>query len=84
MSAETKAAMDDAIRAHFADQCDAVLTEYVLQCAGVLEDPTREVSRYLRSTLPMQAFHHTLGLIQFLAESASDDLIYEDDEDGEG
>lgn len=83
MSEQTKAVMDDAIRAHFADECDAHLTEYVLQAAGVLSDPTQEKSRYLRSTAPFQPFHYTLGLVEFLASTVQQDLAYDEDAAGD-
>jgi hypothetical protein len=69
MSAETKAALDDAIAAHFADENDgAILTGYVLQAKGqgfTREDDDEQV-RLMRSIAEQQDYITTLGLIDWM------------------
>jgi len=69
MSDTTKAALDDAIAAHFADEQDgALVTGYVLQVQGqgfaVAAD--EEQTRMLRSIAEQQSIITTLGLVDWL------------------
>ena len=67
MSDQTKAALDEAIATHFADEQDgAIVTGYVLQTQGegfASEDSGR--TRMSREVLPGQTLPLTLGLIDF-------------------
>jgi hypothetical protein len=68
MSAATKATLDEAIAAHFADEQDgALLTGYVLQAKGqgfTAEDD--EQVRLMRSIADQQDYITTLGLIDWM------------------
>jgi hypothetical protein len=68
VSAETKAALDEAISAHFADEQDgAILTGYVLQAKGqgfAVEDSDR--TRMLRAIAEGQDYITTLGLVDWM------------------
>lgn len=68
MSADTKAALDEAIAAHFGDAWDgAILTGYVLQMAGVTADDIQdgEQTSYFREVAEGQPSHVTLGLLDY-------------------
>lgn len=68
MSAQTKASLDEAIAAHFADEQDgAILTGYVLQAKGQgfsAEDSDR--TRMLRAIADGQDYITTLGLVDWM------------------
>lgn len=68
MSDKTKAALDEAIAAHFADeQGGAILTGYVLQAKGqgfAAEDSDR--TRMLRAIAEGQDYITTLGLVDWM------------------
>lgn len=68
MSEQTKAALDQAITAHFGDGWNgALLTGYVLQMAGVTADDIEngQQTSYYREVAESQASHVTLGLIDY-------------------
>jgi hypothetical protein len=68
MSAETKAALDEAITAHFTDeQGGAILTGYVLQAKGQgFTDEDNERTAMLREIPDGQDYITTLGLIDWV------------------
>jgi hypothetical protein len=71
MSAQTQAALDDAIAAHVADRSDgAMLTGYILQTAA-LPSTAEELSETTYSTIfpGGQPFHVGLGLAHFLVQN---------------
>lgn len=72
MSAETKAALDAAIQAHYGDLTDGgFVSAYVLQIVGAtMEDYETGNYRYLRTVSSHQAPHVTSGLLNY----AKDDL----------
>jgi len=79
MSDKTKEAMEEAIRAHFADEQDgAMMVNYVIQMAGIVPNNS-DIIAYLRESPDDQAMHVTLGLIDYvgwqykLAREASGD-----------
>ncbi|MBF4602820.1 hypothetical protein [Curtobacterium sp. VKM Ac-2884] len=68
MSAETKAALDQAVAAHFADEQDgAILTGYVLQAKGQgFTDGDNDRTRLLRAIAEGQDYITTLGLVDWM------------------
>lgn len=82
MSAETKATLDDAIAAHFADEHDgAMLTGYVLQAQGkgFTDDDDDAKTRYLRAVAEGQSFTVTLGLVEWVRLMVHADAITPDE-----
>ncbi len=82
MSAETKAALDDAIAAHFADEHDgAILTGYVLQAQGkgFTDEDDDDKTRYLRATADGQSFTILLGLVEWLRLMVRADALTPDE-----
>jgi hypothetical protein len=86
MSAETKAALDAAVEAHYSDEYPGVYcAEWVLQCWG--QAPGTSTNYYLREWPDSQPIHHTGGLLDYaitghaayLASNSSD--ADEDDDD---
>lgn len=68
MSDDTKAALDAAITAHFADEWDGgFITAYVVQMAGLTSGDMDkgDQSSYLRETAESQASHVTVGLLDY-------------------
>lgn len=80
MSAETKAALDDAIAAHFADEMeDALVAGYVLQISGQsVDDMTQERIALWRETPDGQTFITTLGLLDYARRSVAADVETDD------
>ncbi|GAA3730167.1 hypothetical protein GCM10022239_03460 [Leifsonia bigeumensis] len=67
MSAATKAALDDAIAAHVADELDgALLTNYVGVAAAVKPEDSDQMTYYLRVAAE-QPIHVSIGLTEYLA-----------------
>lgn len=68
MSAETKAALDQAVAAHFADEQDgSILTGYVLQAKGQgFTDEDSDRTRMLRAIAEGQDYITTLGLVDWM------------------
>ncbi|WP_065962381.1 hypothetical protein [Curtobacterium sp. UCD-KPL2560] len=69
MSEQTKAALDEAVAAHFADEQDgAILTGYVLQAKGqgFTEDDDSNQVRLLREFANNQDYITSLGLVDWL------------------
>ena len=63
MSEKTLAAVDDAIRAHIADEEEATVTGWLVTCAYVDADSFENNTTGLRSVLPNgQPFHVSVGL----------------------
>lgn len=84
MSVDTKAALDNAIAAHFGEAWDgAILTGYVLQMAGVttadIEDG--EQTSYYREVAEGQASHTTLGLLDYSHSMFRHNLTQRSDDD---
>jgi hypothetical protein len=79
MSRDTRTALEDAIRAHIADETDgAYLTDWVLTTAAVLDDdPNAHV--YTTET-SHSAVHVRLGLVRYAAIMA-DRLVPPDEDD---
>lgn len=66
MSAETKEALEEAIRAHFADEQDgSMMVNYVIQISGIVPD-NPDMIAYSRESPDDQAMHVTMGLIEYL------------------
>jgi len=67
MSDQTKAALDEAIATHFADEQDgAIVTGYVLQVQGQgFTDEDEDSTRMSRELLDGQTLPLTLGLIDY-------------------
>lgn len=68
MSDETKAAMDEAIAAHFSDEWEgAIVTGYVLQLCGVTSDDIEagDQTSYMREVHDGQPSHASLGLLNY-------------------
>lgn len=75
MSAETKAAVDRAIRAHLADECDEepwLLTDWYVICAP--SDSSMERTNYLhiRSEAPT---HIHMGLVHLAQRNLDEHLL---------
>lgn len=69
MSDSTKAALDEAIAAHFADEQDgALLTGYVLQVQGqgFTDSDDGDKTRMLRAIAEQQGVIVTLGIVDWL------------------
>jgi hypothetical protein len=68
VSASTKAALDEAIAAHFADEQDgALVTGYVLQVQGQgFTDTDDDKTRMLRAIAEQQGVIVSLGLVDWL------------------
>lgn len=67
MSEQTKAALDEAIAAHFADEFQdesGMATGWVLQAAGILGTDA-DSTAHIRETAPDQAVHITLGMLEY-------------------
>ena len=68
MSDATKAAVDDAIAAHIADECGGALVNgYVIQIEYVGMRPDAE-SGWFRMVAPGQTMTLTIGLVHYLAQ----------------
>lgn len=80
MSAETKAALDDAIAAHVADEMDAALTGYVLHASSIQLDGERGRTCYLAEYADSQPFHVTLGLAYLLVRRLDADSLNDVDD----
>lgn len=82
MSEQTKAALDNAIAAHFADEQDgAILTGYVLQAKGQgFTDVDDDQVRLLRAVAEQQDYITTLGLIDWVRVVAHHNAFLNDDE----
>lgn len=83
MSAETKAAMESAFEAHFADELsDGVLTGYVYMLSGVTRDQIEDGgSAYIWDTPTTQPLHATMGLVRYLKMRSDDYLMGSDVDD---
>lgn len=77
MSADTKAAMDDAIAAHFADECGgALVNAYVIQISGEsMDDLDANQWSSLREAADGQAVVTTLGLLSFAKLSLEHNML---------
>lgn len=82
MSADTKAALDAALAAHFADELDgAIVTAYVTQAAAMTSfDFDAERTQYFRTCAEGQSAHVTLGILDYAHARYRHDLM--DDDDG--
>lgn len=68
MSDQTKAALDQAIAAHFGDSWEgAIVTGYVLQMCGLTMDDIEngQQTSYFREVAENQPSHVTLGLLDY-------------------
>lgn len=82
MSAQTKADLDEAIAAHFADQHDgAILTGYVLQAQGkgFTDEDDDDKTRYLHAVAEGQSFTVLLGLVEWLRIKVHTDAVTPDE-----
>ncbi|KUF07178.1 hypothetical protein [Leucobacter sp. G161] len=72
MSEQTKAALDAALEAHIADECDGMLTAYILQAEytspHLMDDRS---TGYFRAIGERQSFTTTLGLTRYLDETVT-------------
>lgn len=67
MSEATKTALDSAIAAHIADECEGTLTGYVMQAQYQdIEMMTNGETGFLRVVAEHQAFITTLGLARYM------------------
>lgn len=82
MSAETKAALDNAIAAHFADVMDGALVNgYLLQIAGEsVEDVDNGEFSALRETSDTQSPMTTLGLVEYARAALRAEVVGDGDE----
>lgn len=71
MSLETKYAMDAAIEAHFADECEhALVTGYILQLFGSsIDDLEDDGIRTLREVAEGQNFITSLGIADYVSQT---------------
>lgn len=84
MSDTTKAALDEAIAAHFADEQDgALVTGYVLQVQGqgFTEVDDDSTTRFLRAIAENQGVVVSLGLVDWLRLHLQGFALEPDDED---
>lgn len=82
MSEQTKAALDAAIAARIADECDepTIVTGYVLHAAHLsTENIDRGSTGYFAEYADQQPFHVCVGLAHQLTQKLA--LDYEDDDD---
>jgi hypothetical protein len=77
VSAETKAALDHAISAHFGDVMDgAIVTGYLLQMSGEsIADMDANQWSALREVADEQQFLTTLGLSTFVVRSLESQMM---------
>lgn len=67
MSEQTKAALDEALAAHVADECEGILTGYVIQTQYQdVEMMDNGDTGLLRIVAQHQSFINTLGLARYL------------------
>lgn len=83
MSEATKTALDDALAAHVADECDGSLVSgYVLQACyfngGTVERGTTGYFREFSDDIP---FHSSLGLANMLIDGLKDSQFDGDDDE---
>lgn len=74
MSGDTRAAVEDALRAHLKDEHDhAILTGYLIVACGVSAEDSEPATRYefLNGAAP---WHETAGLIRYAERYHDDDL----------
>lgn len=76
MSEQTKAALDAAIEAHIADECEGgIVTGYVLQTQYTgMEFLEERMTGYLRMVHETQNFTTTLGLIHYMRNTVESDM----------
>lgn len=81
MSDTTKAALDQAIAAHIADECDnSILTGYVLHASHTnLEQIDRGATGYFMEHGENQAYHVSLGLAHQAVMALQTDFGDDDD-----
>lgn len=83
MSEQTKAALDAAIAAHIADECDepTIVTGYVLHAAHLsTENIDRGSTGYFAEYGEQQAYHVCLGLAAQLHQKLKDEMDWDDDD----
>ena len=80
MSAETKAALEDALRAHVIDEGEgSYLTDWVILAAGaVADDP--DATMYI-SECSAGPIHHRIGLARYLVLKYDEQLMADDDDE---
>jgi microcompartment protein CcmL/EutN len=83
---DTKAAMEDAIQAHFAAECSgALMSGYVIQMFGSnVEDIQEAGVRTLREVPDTQNIVTTMGLISYMKVTTNDMLAWGADDDDQG
>jgi len=84
MSVETREALEKALTAHMADECEgAILTHWVAMLYG--DSPHDEHGRYFRIWPPDQPVHVTGGLLDYAANRhtvyVEDQLIDQNDDE---
>lgn len=82
MSDQTHAAIEQAVRDHFADEFGdegGMATNWVLQVSGVLGTDA-ESSAHLRETPRDQAVHVTLGILEYARIQFRQLILNDDDE----
>lgn len=81
MSADTKRALDEALSAHVADECDgSIVTGYVLHASHLNTDlDSRDATGYYAEFAKGMPYHVGLGLSDML-RTHYDDIWNEDDE----
>lgn len=81
MSDATKAALDEAIQAHIADEADgSIVTAYVLLAANqTVEELDKHLTGFWREVSEGQAMHTTIGLAILLADQLRYDSITRED-----
>ena len=81
MSAETKTALEAALAAHIADQCDGdLVTDWALVAAtSTMENIGTGITRYFIEANTNQPVHVMAGLFRY----ASEHVIWDDDNDDE-
>lgn len=83
VSQETHAALEDAVRDHFADEFadnGGMATGWVLHVSGVLGTDA-ESSAHLRETPSDQPVHVTLGMLEYARIQFRQLILNDDDED---
>lgn len=83
MSEQTHAAIEEAIRNHFADEFNdegGMATAWVLQVSGVLGTDA-DSSAHLRETPHDQAVHVTLGMLEYARLQFRQIILNDDDDD---
>ncbi len=83
MSEATKQAMDAAIAAHYADECDgALINGYLLQITGgSIDDYDEDRVQLLREVAHGQTFITTMGLVEYARTTVRDSLYGSEDDD---